>query len=175
MIPAFVIHHKACQERHEIVEKLCQQTGATIFPAILLSDGVEGCRLSHIEVARLAKQKYPDQHYLVFEDDCVLAPHWGEMIDTFKDLVYLGYNDKCDKATFGTHALLISPLMRDIIINVANQDYVVLKFQGKFDWILSYLAKAFEVKIKLPQYDDRNKYCWQKKGLRSLITYAIRE
>lgn len=174
---AFVLHNSSCVERDEIVEELVKKTKATVFQSYLLSDGKEGCRQSHIAVAKLAKALYPLDKYIIFEDDCVLAEDWEDCLKglEFADVVYLGYNDKCEHTTFGTHALLLSPKARDVIIENAekHKDDVINK--GAYDFILSLLCRKYGLLTCMPKMQDRERYCHQKRGLKSQITGMIRD
>lgn len=174
--PAFVIHDNQCYERDEIVKQLVDKTKATVFQSYILKDGAEGCMASHIGVARLAKGLHPTNHYLVFEDDCVLEEGWEEALKglEFADVVYVGYNDKCDKATFGTHALLLSPKARDCILDHAREIGSEIRPKWAMDWILSRLCREYGLITCMPKMDDREKWCHQKRGLVSQITLRVR-
>jgi len=174
--PAFVIHDSNCHSREEIVKDLVDKTRATVFQSYMLKDGSEGCMSSHIGVARLAKGLHPTKHYLVFEDDCVLEDGWEEALKglEFADVVYLGYNDKCQEATFGTHALLLSPKARDCIQEHAREIGSEIRPKYAFDWILSKLCRKYGLITCMPRMDDRKKWCHQKTGLVSQITGQIR-
>jgi len=176
MIPAFVIHHPSSSERSEIVKDLVEKTDAVVVEAILLSDGKAGCRASHLRVAHLAKEQYPKSHYLVFEDDCILSEDWKDCLAGMEmaDVLYLGYNDKCSHTTFGTHALMISPRARDkILLETENlADKVIDK--GAFDHILSKLCRQEGLLTCMPPPDEKSRWAYQKKGLRSLITGNLR-
>lgn len=174
--PCFIIHNSSSTERKEIVDSLVSKTKATVYQAIMLQDGKAGLRASHIAVAKLAKTLHPTSHYLVFEDDCVLADDWELCIQGMEcaDVLYLGYNGKCEHTTFGTHALLISPKARDKIIseteNLSNQ--VVDK--GAFDHILSKLCRQEGLLTAMPPPDTKERWAYQQKGLKSTITGLIR-
>lgn len=96
MIPSFVIHSSTSNTRDGFVNTLVKETGSTVFDAIMTVDGKDGCRQSHIAVAKLSKQSHPTSHYLVFEDDCILSENWQQVLKgyEFADVLYLGYNDK---------------------------------------------------------------------------------
>ena len=174
MIPAFVIHHTSSKDRIDLVEKIVKETGAIRFQSVWLDDHKLGCMRSHIGVAKLAKSLYPTQSYLVFEDDCELYEGWRDLLNTTADIVYLGYNDKSTKVIYGTHALYITPKMRDIIIADTERvkDDVIDK--RAFDHILSKLIVDHMCSMSYPSYDVREKYCKQSRGLRSTITGKIR-
>ena len=174
MFPSFVIHSPTHTDRNEIVEDIVNKTGAIQFQSYLLSDPVRGCLASHVGVAKLAKSLHPESHYLVFEDDCELLD-WQIPIQDASgyDVVYLGYNDKCEWATFGTHALLISPKARDLIIEKVLLWSPVDK-KSAYDHLLSRLCREEGLKVCMPKYEMRESFCRQKKGLKSTITGNIR-
>ena len=174
MFPSFVIHSPTHTDRNEIVEDIVNKTGATQFQSYLLSDPVRGCLASHVGVAKLAKSLHPESHYLVFEDDWELLD-WQIPIQDASgfDVVYLGYNDKCEWATFGTHALLISPKARDLIIEKVLLWSPVDK-KSAYDHLLSRLCREEGLKVCMPKYEMRESFCRQKKGLKSTITGNIR-
>ena len=170
MIPAFIIHSSKCIERQPIVKELQEKTGATVLEASLLENRREGCSTSHIRVAETAKKLYPSQPYLVFEDDCILNDNWKESLTLSSDVVYLGYNNSSKTTIFGTHALLISPKARDIILNHTRQHALDVYDKWAFDWILSFLCHSYNLSVQLPSFDKRNLYCFQKPNLISQIT-----
>jgi GR25 family glycosyltransferase involved in LPS biosynthesis len=176
MLPAFIIHDSSCSERTEIVKELVKKTHATLVWAVMMPNGKDGCRMSHQAVARLARRLHPTSHYLVFEDDCVLSEDWQKCIEGMEvaDILYLGYNGKCEHTTFGTHALMISPKGRDKILSESEKlsDQVVDK--GAYDHILSKLCRQEGLLTAMPPPDEKEKWAWQKKGLKSLITGQIR-
>ena len=174
---AFVLHNSSCVERDEIVQELVKKTKATVFQSYLLSDGKAGCRQSHIAVAKLAKSLYPLDKYIIFEDDCVLADDWETCLTglEFADVIYLGYNDKCEHTTFGTHALVLSPKARDVIIDYAEKHKEDVINKGAFDFILSLLCRKYGLLTCMPKMQDRERYCHQKRGLVSQITGKIRD
>jgi hypothetical protein len=176
VIPAFIIHNPSSSERTEIVKELMLKTKGMIVQAILLPDGVEGCRQSHSAVARLARSLYPLQHYLVFEDDCVLSEDWERCLEGMEmaDVLYLGYNDKCEKATFGTHALMISPKARDKILAESDSLAKIVERKNAMDWILSKLCRQEGLLTAMPPLDEKERWAWQKRGIKSLITGQIR-
>jgi len=176
MLPTFVIHNPSSSERTEIVNQLVQKTKATVVSAVMMPNGKDGCRASHQAVARLARSLHPTKHYLVFEDDCVLSEDWQKCIEGMEiaDVLYLGYNGKCEHTTFGTHALMISPKARDKILSESEKlsDQVVDK--GAYDHILSKLCRQEGLLTAMPPPDEKDKWAVQKKGLKSLITGQIR-
>lgn len=176
MIPAYIIHSKTCSERTDLVMKLQSLTNATVVDAVMLPIPVEGCLKSHIKVAELALANHPNDPYLVFEDDCVLKEGWDLIMKEFPtaDLIYLGYTDACEEAIFGTHGMFISPSFRDIIIAHALEYALKVKFPFYADWVISKLYKDFNMKVYSPHHYFREKWCYQKKGLKSQITGKIR-
>lgn len=176
MFPSFVIHNPTHSERDEIVKDIVAKTEATQFQAYVLSDPVRGNLFSHIGVAKLAKSMFPDQHYLVFEDDCELSSAWKDPIADVSgfDVIYLGYNDRCSYATFGTHALCISPKARDLIIEKAGLVAKEVDRKNAFDHILSRICRDDGLRVTMPKLELKETFCRQKKGLRSTITGQIR-
>ena len=176
MFPAFVIHSPTHTDRNEIVEDIVNKTGATQFQSYLLSDPVRGCLASHVGVAKLAKSLYPESHYLVFEDDCELFENWNVPIQDASgfDVVYLGYTDKCSYATFGTHALLLSPKARDLIIDKILLWAPFTDKKNAYDQVLSLMCREEGLSVCMPKYEMRETFCKQKRGLKSTITGHIR-
>jgi len=175
MFPAFVIHHPIHTEREEIVSDLVKKTEATQFQSYLLTDPVRGCLMSHIGVAKLARSLFPDKHYLVFEDDCELLDDWKLPLQDASgfDVAYLGYNDKCEWATFGTHAMLISPRARDILIDKVAL-WAPMDKNNATDHLISRMCREEGLSVCMPRYEMRERFCRQKKGLKSTITGNIR-
>ena len=176
MLPSFVIHHSTHSERDEVVKDIVQKSGAVQFEAYILSDRVRGCLFSHIGVAKLAKSLHPDQHYMVFEDDCELLDGWDTLMKDVSgvDVVYLGYTDRCSWATFGTHALVLSPRARDLIIEKAGLYAKETHSKNAYDQVLSKMCREEGLSVAMPKYEDRQTYCRQKKGLVSTITGHVR-
>ena len=176
MFPAFVIHHPIHTERDDIVSDLVKKTGATQFQSYLLSDPVRGCLMSHIGVAKLARSLHPDSHYIVFEDDCELSENWQLPLQDASgfDITYIGYNDKCEWATFGTHAMLVSPKARDILIDKVALWGPMEHDRNACDHIISKMCRVEGLSVCMPKYERREEFCRQKKGLKSTITGQIR-
>ena len=172
MFPSYVIHSSISKDRDSLVDALVKETGATVFDAIMDTDAHLGCTRSHIAVAKLAKESHPTSHYLVFEDDCVLSENWKDILKgyQFADVLYLGYNNRCDEAVFGTHALYLSPKARDVIIEGAERYKDCVKPKNACDWILSLLCRKYGLITCIPKLDNRELYCHQQKGIVSLIT-----
>lgn len=177
MLPAFVIHHSAHSERDEVVKQIQEKTKAITFEAHILPDRVRGCLFSHIGVAKLARSLYPTSSYLVFEDDCELSDDWDKLLADVSgvDVCWLGYTDKCDWATFGTHALVLSPRARDLVIEKACLYGKDTFEKNAYDHILSKMAREEGLKVAMPPYDRRKEFCRQKKGLVSTITGRVRD
>lgn len=176
MIPAFVIHHTSTTGREELCQDIVKKTGAIQFQSYLLNDRVLGCTYSHIGVAKLARSMCPDKHYLVFEDDCVLAEDWKYPIENFGDydVLYIGYNDRCSDKIFGTHALYLSPKARDAIIDLAEKISHDQFKREPYDWLLSQLCREEGLSVCVPKLEMKEKWCAQKKGILSLITGQTR-
>jgi len=176
MIPSFVIHNPCCSERTEIVKTLIQKTKATVVSAVMLPNGKDGCRASHLAVARLARGLHPTKHYLVLEDDCVLSEDWERCLEgmTMADVVYLGYNDKSSSVTFGTHAVCYSPKARDAVLAWTETLKDQVEDKGAFDHILSMICRQEGLLVAMPPPNQRDRYAVQKEGLRSGITGQIR-
>lgn len=172
MIPAFVIHHDSCVDRKPLVQDIVKKTGANIVQSVLLPNGKDGCRITHLKVALIARNLYPDNTYLVFEDDCVLAENWKEALQEAKyaDVGYLGYNDRSSSVIYGTHAVWITPKARDIILRDAEfvKDQVIDK--GAYDHILSLICLKNNLSVWSPPIEKKDQWAVQKKGLKSLIT-----
>lgn len=176
MLPAFVIHHSAHSERDEVVKDIMTKTHAVLFEAYVLPDRVRGCLMSHIGVAKLARSLFPEKSYLVFEDDCELYDGWDKLLADVSgvDVCWLGYTDKCNWATFGTHALCISPKARDLIIEKACFYGKDTHTKNAYDHILSKMVREEGLSSAMPPYERRFEFCRQKVGLVSTITGHVR-
>lgn len=175
MFPSFVIHHPQHTERDEVVSDLVKKTGAIQFQSYLLTDPVRGCLMSHIGVAKLARSLHPDSHYIVFEDDCELFENWQLPLQDASgfDVTYIGYTDKCEWATFGTHAMVISPKARDILINKVAL-WAPMDKKDAADHLISRMCREEGLSVCMPKYERREEFCRQKRGLKSTITGNIR-
>lgn len=170
MIPAFVIHRQECTERQSLVDELVKKTKAHIVePVWNPSDPKQGCRQSHCLVALIARSLYPNKPYLVFEDDCVLANSWKSAIEDGFDIIYLGVNGVCEHTLFGTHALYITPKVRDAILAETEELSNRVIDKGAYDHILSLLCRLHGFKINV------NTVAVQKEGLKSYITGNLRK
>lgn len=177
MPPAFVIHYSACKDRDNLTADLIHKTKATLVESCWLpTEPVKGNLLSHIQVAKLARTLHPTQHYLVFEDDCVLAEDWSECLKgmEFSDVLYLGYNDKSKEVTYGTHALFISPKARDAIIARAEVLGHQVDRKNAFDHILSKICRQEGLITCMAKVEEKERYAHQQKGIKSYITGKVR-
>lgn len=171
MLPAFVLHNSASTERDEIVRELVKKTGATQFQSFLLDDRVMGCLESHLGVAKIAKALHPTSDYLVFEDDCELFDGWEQMRDVSGvDVVWIGYTDRCEHSTFGTHALRMSPRARDKILELSYSVGRRTQAKNAFDQVLSKICREEGLSEAMPKYEMREQFAKQKRGVVSLIT-----
>ena len=176
MFPSFVIHHSNHVERDEVVKDIIQKTKATMFEAYLLKDALRGNLMSHVGVAKLARSLYPTKSYIVFEDDCELSENWKDPLQVAEDfdVTYIGYTDRCEKATFGTHALCISPKARDLIIQKAVFYANDTERKDAFDWILSKMCREEGLAVAMPKMEMRETFCRQKRGIKSTVTGEVR-
>lgn len=144
--------------------------------AIVLPNRVEGCFRSHQKVAQLAKELHPSLPYLVFEDDCMLEDGWDALLSQskFADMLYFGYTEASRDTIFGTHALWISPTLRDLFLEHGEVYAFQVRFHWATDWILPKLCQEFHLNVFRPTYELREKWAYQKKGLTSMITGNIR-
>lgn len=173
---AFIIHSSACQERREVVDELVKRTGGEVVDAVMLENRVEGCMRSHLKVAALAKQVAPNEPYMVFEDDCILEDGWDGILSQsqFADLLYFGYTDANKDTIFGTHALWISPRLRDLFLEKGEEYTFKVRASWAVDWIIPKLCQDFKLNVFRPTYELREKWAYQKRGLTSQITGKIR-
>lgn len=176
MIPSFILHNSSSSERREVVNLLLEQTKATIVEAVMLENGKDGCRASHLATLRLANALHPDRHVLVLEDDCLLSDDWHRCLDGIEmlDVVYLGYNGKSETVTYGTHAVVLSPKARKAILASAETLKDSVDDKGAYDHILSRICRQDGLLTAMPPLDQKNRYATQKEGLRSLITGHLR-
>lgn len=169
---AYIIHLDQSFDRNGLVQDLQQKTGAEIVKAVHSSDGRLGCLVSHLKVALKAKQENPEKSYLVFEDDCVLLEDIDVILNKFNiaDITYLGYNSSSYNKNescmyfYGTHALLISPKVRDLFIEN------LLDCNEPIDHKISKLIKKFNLSVACPTQECCEMYAMQQKGLLSTIT-----
>lgn len=175
---AFVIHNKECVDRKEFVDQMVKRLGAVVVEAVYLPDRVKGCFLSHYLVAQLSKSLFPDEPYFVLEDDCVLSDDFQEYFKRVSvdssDIVYLGYTDedKTKEVIYGTHAMILNPHARDIFLTYGKEPWMA---GAALDHALSQLSLDHDLKVSKPSYELRERWCWQKRGLKSTITGGIRE
>jgi len=173
---AFVIHHSASTDRDDLVKTLVDATGAEIVEAVWFEDPhkrKEGCAKSHIKVAQLAD---PNEPYLVFEDDCILADDWADVLDGKEDydIVYLGVNSN-GGTPFGTHAMLIRPAAREAILEDTERLHDAVWDTWAYDHIVHLLAKQRNLRVWTPPEEAQwFRWAMQKKGMISTITGAPR-
>jgi hypothetical protein len=180
--PAFIIHSSFCSERNKLVEALVEATGAEVVEAVWYPDDPKkGCRESHKKVAQMAKEKAPNASYLVFEDDCELvSERWnypfiaGEDID----LVYLGINGYGkffgQMYSYGTHAMLVSPKVRDLILEQTDLKAKEVWDKGAFDHVINKICYDNNCTVWRPTAKDGERWVRQAKGLKSTITGCTR-
>jgi hypothetical protein len=168
---AFVIHHPSSADRSDLVQALRAATGADVIDAVWF-DGPErrkeGCSRSHMRVAEAADASEP---YLVFEDDCILADDWKDVLqgkDGY-DVVYLGVNSNSG-VPFGTHALLIGPAARKAILEDTETMSHAVWDTWAFDHILHRICTERSLSVWVPDEAHWNRWALQKKGLVSTIT-----
>jgi hypothetical protein len=188
MLPAYIIHHRKQEDRKDLVQALVNLTGATIVePVWMPEDAVRGCRESHKKVARLAKEKYPEKAYLLFEDDCEILD--STFLDLLKehpdvDILYFGVTHYVNHTlpipihqSCGTHAMMITPKARDIFLSKVD-DYLTLPFphgNHPVDQIYCVMEVKESFNVWKPDSKSVEKYVRQKPGLVSTITKKIRK
>lgn len=180
--PSFIIHSSLSSERNKLVEALVKATGAEVVEAVWYPDDPKkGCRESHKKVAQMAKEKAPNASYLVFEDDCELvSDRWyypfvaGEDID----VVYLGINGYGkffgQMYSYGTHAMLVSPKVRDLILEQTDLKSEEVWDKGAFDHILNKICYDNNCTVWRPTQKDSQRWVRQAKGYKSTITGCVR-
>lgn len=168
--PAFIIHSSTFSaDRKSYVTALQEETGATLVEATLLDNRLIGCSLSHLKVAQLANQMYPDSSYIVFEDDCVLTSDWKDGLrDLSGDVCYLGYNDRgSDGILYGTHAMIISVKARQKILDYLPFLLQISSFPA-YDHLCWSIWKGSFCTVGAPICGFL--WAYQAKGILSLIT-----
>lgn len=180
--PSFVIHSSLSSDRNELVEKIVKETGAEVVEAVWYpDDGKKGCRESHKKVAQMAKDRAPEASYLVFEDDCeFVSDRWyyptvaGEDLD----LVYFGVNGYGkffgQMYSYGTHAMLVSPKVRDLILEQTDDLVDKVYEKGAFDHILNKICYDNNCTVWRPTAKDGERWVRQAKGYKSTITGKLR-
>ena len=180
--PSYIIHSSTCPDRDGLVEMLRDEADAEVVEAVWdPQDPKRGCRESHKKIAAMAKRDYPDCSDLVFEDDCeFVSPRWyypsiagGEV-----DLIYLGVNGYGkffgDLYSYGTHAMIISPKVRDLILEKTD-DYVDAVWEkGAFDHILNKMCYDHKISVWRPPEREKERWVRQAKGYKSTITGNLR-
>lgn len=119
-----------------------------------VSQGDMGCTLSHLKIARLAKQRGIEQ-YFVFEDDVELADNFNEVFDNYIkqvpedwDMIYLGGNHMG-----GTHYVM--PNVAKIFRTYTTHAYAI---RGRaIDAIIEELGKENE-KVDIAISNIHEKY-----------------
>lgn len=180
--PSFIIHSSCSPERQKLVNALVKASGAEVVEAVWYPDDPKkGCRESHKKVAQMAKDRAPNASYLVFEDDCELvSDRWyypfiaGEEID----LVYLGVNGYGkffgQMYSYGTHAMLVSPKVRDFILEQTDDKAEEVWEKGAFDHILNKICYDNQCTVWRPTERDGNRWVRQASGYKSTITGNVR-
>jgi hypothetical protein len=180
--PSFVIHSSLCSERKQLVETIVKETGAEVVEAVWYPDDPKkGCRESHKKVAQMAKDRAPNASYLVFEDDCeFVSDRWnfpmiaGEEID----LVYFGVTGYGkffgQMYSYGTHAMLVSPKVRDLILDQTDSNVEKVYETGAFDHILNKICYDNNCTVWRPTAKDGERWVRQAKGYTSTISGNIR-
>lgn len=162
----YVIHMASAKERLPLVKQIQKVTGARIFHAVKLPNGVDGCRESH---AKLYREALPG-NITVFEDDCEIVRHdILDLIDKYKsnhDIIYLGVNNvRKNGALNGTHAMWISSKARDIFLKESVPDGTPI------DKMWSSIIKKYGLRVYRPS--NIHEYVRQKPGLRSYISGKV--
>ncbi len=194
MLPAYIIHHTTQQDRQHLVDLLVKATGGTVVDAVWIpEDPIKGCRESHIKVARLAKETYPDSSYLVFEDDCeIIDPHFLNLLKEHPDvdILYFGVTNYSQHSlpfplyhSWGTHAMMMTPKARDLFLSKLDE-YLALPFpynRHPVDQLYCVLEAKESLKVWKPSMNAYSppcetieKYVRQKPGLLSTISKTIR-
>ena len=163
----YVIHMAEAKERIPLVNKLQKITGAKIFHALKLPDGVDGCRESHMKLYREA----PPGPITVFEDDCeIVRPDLLTLINQHKDendIIYLGVNSINKNGTsYGTHAMWISSKARAAFLKDASSIIDI-----PLDKMWSKVIKNNKLRAYKPP--KVHEYVRQKPGLRSYISGKV--
>lgn len=180
--PAFIIHSSCCPERDELVEMLRDESEAEVVEAVWdPQDPKRGCRESHKKIAQMAKDQYPEASYLVFEDDCeFVSPRWyyPSIAGGTVDLIYLGVNGygmfEGQRYSYGTHAMIISPKVRDLILSETDKYIDKVYDKGAFDHILNKICYDNQISIWRPPEREVERWVRQKKGIKSTITGNLR-
>jgi GR25 family glycosyltransferase involved in LPS biosynthesis len=155
------------KERLPLVNKIRKITGAKIFHALKLPDGVDGCRESHMKLYREA----PPGPITVFEDDCeIVRPDLLKLINQHKDkndIIYLGVNSVNKNGTsYGTHAMWISSKARAAFLKDAPSIIDI-----PLDKMWSKVIKNNNLQVYKPP--KIHEYVRQKSGLRSYISGKV--
>ena len=117
-------------------ERISAVDGRTLTGNYSVAIGHVGCSLSHLSVARLAKERNL-KNYVVLEDDVIFHPQFMEFDSFLKevpanwDMIFLGgshvkgftrVTDKVIrmKGSYTTHAMIIKSTMFDKLIHIWN-------------------------------------------------------
>lgn len=187
MIPAYIIHNSAQENRKDIVNALINATEAIIVEAVWDPENPNaGCIESHKKVARLAKKDHPLSPYLVFEDDCeIVDPSFLNLLKehTEVDLLYFGVNGFCVhdipfviRHSWGTHAMYITPKVRDTFLKKEGM-YLNMRFPSnkkQIDHLFCIMEHCEKWKSWKPSEDTKTKWVRQKPGLISAISGKVR-
>jgi len=165
-----IIHMNDSIERKDLVSSLIELTGATVFDAIKMENGAEGCWASH---TKIYKNQPENEDLLIFEDDCEIIDksfmNYVEINKTMYDIIYIGVNRtfvKDDKMwSWGTHAMWINNKSLQLFLKFKNERNIV-------DHVWNEVAHKYDLKVLRP--DPIDKYVRQKIGLKSYITGKMR-
>lgn len=162
---------KCAVERSDIVKKLQELTGATIFEAI--QDKKNGCLKSHIKVYKMDADEL-----CIYEDDCeIIDPSYLNLLNDREkyDLMYFGFNTPCNfegsghMCSWGTHSMYISAHAKRCFLEYisSNHTYCVP---------IDHVWNRVEIKYKLRTYrpEKPDIYTRQRPGLVSYITGEVR-
>jgi hypothetical protein len=180
--PSYIIHSSCCPERDGLVEVLRDESGAEVVEAVWCPDDPKkGCRESHKKIAQMAKDQNPNASYLVFEDDCEFVSlkwYYPSIAGDEVDLIYLGVNGygtfDGDVYSYGTHAMIVSPKVRDLILEKTDDYINKVKDKGAFDHILNKMCHDHKISIWRPTEKDKERWVRQAKGYKSTITGNVR-
>lgn len=173
---SYLIHRSECTERKDCVKNIVNHipniniinpVWCPILPSL-------GCILSHVKVARIAKDGY-----FVFEDDAVISD--SSFLDiplNDADVIYFGTNGSAFQTKpidcihhWGTHAMYISNKARQLFLDnwEAELQHIYPKGFPAIDEIWSVLIRRFGLEIRIHELIP------QKVGLFSYISHSIRK
>ncbi len=147
MDTAYCINLKTRQDRRSQIKKQFRNKTKVVFHRVMKNtDGATGCRDSHLELIKMARDNGFEYIWIV-EDDVVLSKNFKfPDLPLDFDLVYLGgtitkkmesYDDiyNIAKGIYATHSYIISKKMYDTILNNATvpiDSYYVSEIQGNY-------------------------------------------